>query len=162
MAFVPSRRKKHLGSDRGELNLNSMMDMMTIILLFLLKTYSTTGQIMTPSEDLKLPFSSSTEQPKKELSVSVTRHTIMIGNDVLMELKDMPQDDNLITPLFARLSQLSKQAQEDEIRYGKPFTHEVIVQADENTPFQVLVKVLYTCGQSEYNKLRLLTYQESY
>ncbi len=162
MAFVPSRRKKHLSLEKDELNLNSMMDMMTIILLFLLKTYSTTGQIMTPSEDLKLPFSNSTEQPKKELSVSVTRHSIMMGNDILMDLKDMPQDENLVRPLFARLTQLAKQAQEDEIRYGKPFNHEVIIQADENTPFQVLVKVLYTCGQSEYNKLRLLTYQESY
>ncbi len=162
MAFVPSRRKKHLSFEKEELNLNSMMDMMTIILLFLLKTYSTTGQILTPSEDLKLPFSTSDELPKKELSVSVTRHAILIGSDVLMNLKDFPADENLIQPLWVRLSQLSKAAQEDEVRYGKPFTHEVIVQADENTPFQVLVKVLYTCGQSEYNKLRLLTYQEKF
>jgi biopolymer transport protein ExbD len=160
MAFAPSRRKKHLILENDELNLNSMMDMMTIILLFLLKTFSTSGQILTPSEDLKLPFSLSTEQPKKELSISVTRHAILIGNDILMELKDLPQDENLIVPLFSRLSQLAKDAQADEVRYGKPSNHEVIVQADENTQFQILVKVLYTCGQSEFNKLRLLTYQE--
>ena len=160
MAFIPSRRKKHLNLENDELNLNSMMDMMTIILLFLLKTFSTSGQILTPSEDLKLPFSLSNEQPKKELSVSVTRHAILIGNDVLIDLTDLPQDENLIRPLYARLTQLAQEAQEDEVRFGKPFTHEVIVQADENTPFQVLVKVLYTCGQSEFNKLRLLTYQE--
>ena len=53
-----------------------------------------------------------------------------------------------------------EESQEDEVRYGKPFNNEVIIQADENTHFQVLVKVLYTCGQSEFNKLRLLTYQE--
>jgi biopolymer transport protein ExbD len=160
MAFVPSRRKKHLMSDKGELNLNSMMDMMTIILLFLLKTYSTTGAITTSSEDLKLPYSLSSEQPKKELSVSVTRHTIMVGQDVLMELKDLTVEENLILPLFAKLTQLAEEFKKDEIQYGKPFTHEVTIQADENTPFQVLVKVLYTCGQSEFNKLRLLTYQE--
>jgi biopolymer transport protein ExbD len=160
MAFVPSRRKKHLLLANDELNLNSMMDMMTIILLFLLKTFSTSGQILTPSEDLKLPFSLSTEQPKKELSISVTRHAILIGNDILLELKDLPREENLIVPLYSRLSQLAKDSQADEVRYGKPFTHEVIVQADEDTPFQILVKVLYTCGQSEFNKLRLLTYQE--
>lgn len=160
MAFVPSRRKAHLKADRGELNLNSMMDMMTIILLFLLKTYSTTGQILTASEDLKLPYSASTEQPKKELSISVTRHSILVGSESIMSLEDLSSADNLIRPLYARLSQLAKEADEDEKRFGKPFTHEVIVQADENTPFQILVKVLYTCGQSQYNKLRLLTYQE--
>ena len=160
MAFVPSRRKAHLKVDRGELNLNSMMDMMTIILLFLLKTFSTTGQIMTASEDLKLPYSASIEQPKKELSISITRHSILVGSESIMSLEDLSPADNLIRPLYSRLSQLAKEADEDEKRFGKPFTHEVIVQADENTPFQILVKILYTCGQSQYNKLRLLTYQE--
>ncbi len=160
MAYIPSRRKKHLLMGKEELNLTSMMDMMTIILLFLLKTYSTTGQIMTPSEDLKLPYSASIDAPKKELSVAVTRHSILVGNNVIMELTDLNQNDNLVNPLFAKLKQMAEEAKKDEVRYGKPFTHEVTIQADENTPFQVLVKVLYTCGQSDYNKLRLLTYQE--
>jgi biopolymer transport protein ExbD len=160
MAFIPSRRKKHLKFEKEDLNLTSMMDMMTIILLFLLKTYSTTGQIMTPSEDLKLPYSLSDEQPKKELTVSVTRHDILVGPDVLMSLEDLDMNDNLIQPLFMRLKELAEEAKKNEIQFGKPFTHEVIIEADENTPFQILVKVLYTCGQSEYNKLRLLTYQE--
>ncbi|MFZ0390529.1 MAG: biopolymer transporter ExbD [Calditrichia bacterium] len=161
MAYIPSRRKKHLRFSKDELNLNSMMDMMTIILLFLLKTFSTTGQIMTPSEDLKLPYSASQEQPRKELNVSVTRHNIMVANTIIMDLDDVPADQNLIQPLYARLSEMAEESRQDEINYGKPFSHEVIVQADENTPFRILVKVLYTCGQSDYNKLRLLTYQES-
>ncbi len=160
MAFVPSRRKKHLTTSKEELNLTSMMDMMTIILLFLLKTYSTTGAILTPSEDLKLPYSASQENPRKELSVSITRQAILVGNDLIIELKDLNFNENLIPQLFARLSELAREAKEDEVKFGKPFTHEVIIQADENTPFNVLVKVLYTCGQSEFNKLRLLTYRE--
>ncbi len=160
MAYIPSRRKKHLKFGKDELNLTSMMDMMTIILLFLLKTYSTTGQIMTPSEDMKLPYSASEEPPKKELSISVTRHNVMVGSDVVMELQDLDTNENLIRPLYQRLSNLAEEAKRDEVRFGKPFSHEVTIQADENTQFQVLVKVLYTCGQSEYNKLRLLTYQE--
>ncbi len=160
MAFIPSRRKKHLFIRREDLNLTSMMDMMTIILLFLLKTYSTTGQIMTPSEDMKLPYSLSKDQPRKELEVAVTRHDIIVGNEVVMRLDEIQPDQNLIPPLYAKLRKLADMAKEDEIRFGKPFSHEVIIEADENTPFQLLVKVLYTCGQSEFNKLRLLTYQE--
>ena len=159
MAFAPSRRKKHLLTAKEELNLTSMMDMMTIILLFLLKTYSTTGQITTSSEDLKLPYSLSKDEPKKELSVSVTRHNIMIGTDVIESLEDLDVTENLIPNLYNRLNVLSQAAKEDEVKFGKPFSREVIIQADEETPFQILVKVLYTCGQSEYNKLRLLTYR---
>jgi biopolymer transport protein ExbD len=160
MAYQPSRRKKHLIITKDELNLTSMMDMMTIILLFLLKTYSTTGAILTPSEDLKLPYSASQETPKKEVNVSVSRHSILVGNDMILNLSDLNLNENLIPSLFTRLSQLAVEAKNDEIQFGKPFSHEVIIQADEETPFQVIVKVLYTCGQSEFNKLRLLTYRE--
>ncbi|OPX35387.1 hypothetical protein B1H10_01345 [candidate division KSB1 bacterium 4484_188] len=137
-----------------------MMDMMTIILVFLLKTYSTTGQIMTPSEDLKLPYSSSIDQPKKELNVSVTRHDVMIGSESVVDLSKLSTAENLIPSLYSRLSQLAEEAKRDEVNFGKPFNHEVIIQADEDTPFRILVKILYTCGQSEYNKLRLLTFRE--
>lgn len=160
MAYQPSRRKKHLLLSKDELNLTSMMDMMTIILLFLLKTYSTTGAILTASEDLKLPYSLSEESPQKEVSVAVTRHSILIGNDLVMNLSDLNMNENLIPSLFTRLAQLAQEAKNDEIQFGKPFNNVVIVQADEDTPFQIIVKVLYTCGQSEFNKLRLLTYRE--
>jgi uncharacterized protein YcnI len=59
--------------------MNSMMDMMTIILLFLLKSYSTTGALATQSESLKLPESVRTIKPKKELNVSIARDVILVN-----------------------------------------------------------------------------------
>jgi len=160
MAFIPSRRKKHNTSRKEELNLTSMMDMMTIILLFLLKTYSTSGQIVTPSKDLKLPYSFSKEPPKKELNISVSQSHILVGDKVVMDIKDVDPEAPLIGPLYNVLSQYAREAKQNEIEYGIPFNHEIIIQGDENIPFQLLFKILYTSGQTEYNKLRLLTYRE--
>lgn len=160
MAFIPSRRKKHDTFKREELNLTSMMDMMTIILLFLLKTYSTSGQIISPSKDLVLPHSLSDEPPKKELSVSITRENILVADQKIMSIDEVDPVSPLIRPLFDVLSKYAEEAKQNEIQYAIPFNHEVIIQGDENVPFQLLVKVLYTCGQTEYNKLRLLTYSE--
>jgi biopolymer transport protein ExbD len=41
----------------GGLNITSMMDMMTIILVFLLKSYSTDDPGVAPSDDLAIPIS---------------------------------------------------------------------------------------------------------
>ena len=57
MAFKPSSAKKNSRSDDGALNMNSMMDMMTIILLFLLKSFSTSDPEVI--EDGSRPDSSS-------------------------------------------------------------------------------------------------------
>ena len=86
MAFAPSRSKKHKTIVHEELNLTSMMDAMTIILLFLLKTFSTSEAIVTPSSDMRLPYSLSVEEPHDELTVSVTRENILVANQ---------RDDNL-------------------------------------------------------------------
>ena len=160
MAFAPSRSKKHLTFKKEELNLTSMMDAMTIILLFLLKTYSTHGQIVTASKDLVLPYSLSQEPPKKELTVAVTRENVLVSDKVVMPVSAIKQNDVIITPLYQELKKRSEEAKQNEIMYAIPFDHEIIIQGDQEIPFQLLFKVLYTCGQSEYNKLRLLTIRE--
>ena len=44
-----------------------------------------------------------------------------------------------------------------ELEVGKEFTHQVIIQGDRTIPFEILIKVMYTCSQSEFYKMRLLT-----
>lgn len=134
-----------------------MMDCMTIILLFLLKTFSTSGEIISPSSDLKLPYSLSTQPPHKELTVSVTRENILVSDQRLMAVQDVDSRASIIGNLFNELSRRSLEAKQNEVQYAIPFTREIIIVADENVPFQLLFKVIYTCGSSEYNKLRLLT-----
>lgn len=160
MAFAPSRSKKHATFKKEELNLTSMMDAMTIILLFLLKTYSTHGQIVSPSKDLVLPYSFSQEPPKKKLTVAVTRQNISVSDKVVVPVGAIRPDVPIIQPLYQELKKRAEEAKQNEELYAIPFDHEVLIQGDQEIPFQLLFKVLYTCGQSEFNKLRLLTIRE--
>ena len=155
MAFQPSKSKKNLDREKGTLNMNSMMDMMTIILLFLLKSYSTEGALVTPSEQLRLPQSVQGEKPKKELSVSVASDIILV-NDVIVATTD-DIDLLLIEPLRRKLAEYAQQEIEIQNTVGKEFTHIVNIQGDEKIPFEVLFKVMFTCSKSDFYKMRLLT-----
>ncbi len=157
MAFQPSKSKRHMEKEEGQLNMNSMMDMMTIILLFLLKSFSTEGALVTQSADLTLPESVIGEKPKKELQVSVTKNDILINNKPLMSLSDIDPESVVIAPLFKNLTEIAQGEKQLEIDVGKEFTHTVIIQGDEDMHFDILYKVMYTCSKSEYYKMRLLT-----
>ena len=63
----------------------------------------------------------------------------------------------LIPQLGQKLQNMQPEQKQLEIEVGKEFTHEVIIQGDESIPYEVLLRVMYTCGQSEFNKMRLLT-----
>lgn len=157
MAFKPSKSKKHNTQLQGTLNMNSMMDMMTIILLFLLKSYSTTGALATQSESLKLPESVRTTKPKKELNVSVAKDVILVNEQPVMSTADVPPNEIMIPLLESKLREYAQNQKDLEIEVGKEFTHEVIIQGDESITYELLFRVMYTCGQSEFNKMRLLT-----
>ena len=157
MAFTPSKSKKHNTQLQGSLNMNSMMDMMTIILLFLLKSYSTTGALATQSESLKLPESLRTTKPKKELNVSIAKDMILVNEQPVMLTADVRPNEIIIPKLESKLREYAQMQKNLEIEVGKEFTHEVIIQGDQSIPYELLFRVMYTCGQSEFNKMRLLT-----
>jgi biopolymer transport protein ExbD len=161
MAFKPSASKKHDTSQQGTLNMNSMMDMMTIILLFLLKSYSTEGALASQSESLSLPISARTEKPKKEVNVSVAKDVILVNEMPLMKTQDIDPNEIAILSLQAKLQEYANQERQLEIEAGKEFTHEVIIQGDKGIPFETLFKVMYTCSKSDFYKMRLLTVQST-
>ncbi|RMH61753.1 MAG: biopolymer transporter ExbD [Calditrichaeota bacterium] len=157
MAFQPSKSKRHLEKEEGQLNMNSMMDMMTIILLFLLKSFSTEGALVTQSADLTLPESVIGEKPKKELQVSVTKNDILVNNKPVMSLSEVDPQSVLIKPLSQVLSEFAETERQLEADVGKEFKHTVIIQGDKDMHFDLLYKVMFTCSKSEYYNMRLLT-----
>ncbi len=137
--------------------MNSMMDMMTIILLFLLKSFSTEGALITASEELRLPESVMGEKPKKELQVSITKEAILINNNQLMSVSDVDPESVLIQPLYKALANVAKEQSKLEVDVGTEFTHTVIIQGDQTIPFEMLYKIMFTCSKSQFYKMRLLT-----
>ena len=161
MAFRPSKSKKHMSQEKGQLNMNSMMDMMTIILLFLLKSYSTEGALVTPSENLKLPTSLREHRPKQELQVAVARDMILVNNIPLIPTSAISKDEMSIPQLTSKLLEYAESEKQLEIDIGKEFTNQVLIQGDASINFETLIKVMYTCSKSEFYKMRLVTVKTS-
>src|ERR1700736_6341996 len=87
LAVYKRELRKALARNRVEpeinfLNITAMMDMMTIILVFLLKTLSQSTASLPQSQDLQLPKSVLTTEPDSEpegLPVIVSKSQIIVG-----------------------------------------------------------------------------------
>lgn len=168
MAFIPSRIKKHnTVMSEVKLNLTSMMDMFTIILVFLLKNFSAEGQLISPSNYLTLPKSRVEQPPEVGLDVVVSKQMILVNNEKVALLADVMRNDpgvmnnGVIQPLQEKLLYYSDKAKKMEIDYGVKFSGKVTIQGDKELPYSELVKVIRTCGVSNYPNMRLLVYQDS-
>lgn len=163
MAFIPSRAKRH-ATESGEvkLNLNSMMDMFTIILLFLLKVYSTEGQMVQPSQYLTLPKSSIEKIPEVALDLSISKEWVVVNNKPIVKVTDLLKSKRLVIPeLQQELLMYANEAEKMQERLGQPFSGSISIQGDREIPYRVLVKVMATCGKSKYPNMRLFVYQKS-
>src|SRR6516225_1538912 len=68
------------------LNITAMMDMMTIILVFLLKSLSNSVSALPQNQDLLIPKSVLTTEPESEpegLSVVISKTQVMVGDNVI-------------------------------------------------------------------------------
>ncbi|MFQ5863704.1 MAG: ExbD/TolR family protein [bacterium] len=162
MAFIPSRIKKHdTNPGGGRLNLTSMMDMFTIILVFLLKTYATEGQLIQPSEYLTLPKSTIQTSAETALDLIVSKEVVMVNDKPVIDLKSVQkQRGYIIRPLKNELLFHAIEAKNMEEQFGIPFSGKVTIQADRGIKYRDLVKVMATCGASEYPNMRLLVYRK--
>jgi len=148
MAFIPSHKKRHrVKFSDAQLQLTSMMDMFTIILVFLLKTYSTQGQLINPSQDLTLP-SSKVEQPAEvALDVTVSSDWILVNGKPVERTENLQDLEGFIIPsLQDELLRFAREAEKMETLYGAKFSGKVTIQGDRNLPYRYLIKVLATCG----------------
>ncbi len=156
------RKEREAAGEIKELNITAMMDMMTILLVFLLKSFASSSAAVTASEDVRPPVSTTRATPKDTVAVTITPRNIMVGDREVMRLQNgqIPADKlqgRLVLPLDAQLKkEVEKLKYIAERNPSAPFSRELSVIADRKVPYDMLLTVLYTAGQNELENYRFV------
>lgn len=155
MAYAPTKRRgiRRKSPSLVVLNITSMLDMFTILIIFLLKSYSAEGVILTIPADLHLPDSTTQSQPAPGLIIELSREVIVVnGTPLPLDMGKVESSDSLMIPeLYDYLSRRVRQY--EEISSANPdvkFTGRMVLEGDREIPFRLLKKILYTSGQAGF------------
>ncbi len=152
------RRKVKRNSRTTPLRMTSMMDILTVLLLFLLKSFVVDGEVINPVPGVDLPESSSEDTPEESVVVAIFDDTIMIDGDVVATVEAaLAADDLLIAELADRLTESHDIAAEISRRRGSEdeFRGRVSIQGDRDISFAILERVMFTCTYSGYADISL-------
>ncbi len=157
------------------LNITAMLDLMTIILVFMLKSMASSSASIPQSKDLTLPASVMTSEAAQEgVVVVISKSQILVGDDpnpiVLLpsreqlsqsgvdaKYKRSGPNDLYIVPLANALSHARETDKVIRAAKGQDnTTSEAVIVADASTPYRLLIEVLFTLGQSEFGKYHLM------
>lgn len=143
------------------LNITSMTDMFTLLLVFLLQSYNTSEVQLEPVQNLRLPSSNTSLNPANGLQLKVSKDSLLIEDrkiaqisNLQIEEKDLdPKDSNFILPLFAELDKTMKDPKaKSVIKDGR-----ILLQADAALPYSTVRKILYTASMAGFPQLKLVT-----
>lgn len=139
------------GKDKKvKLNLTALIDMFTILVVFLLKSYSAEGQLVTLSDALTLPESRADQTVELFLEIIVTNNAIVVDGDPIVYVDEaIRSEGNPIPVLVERLS--------DHLEYTRlmrGITDEkemkVNIQGDVAVQAILLQRVMSSCAVAGY------------
>jgi len=145
------------GDKKVSLNLTSMIDMFTILLIFLIKSYGVEGQIVTVSDALTLPVSGSDGKMELNLEIVVTKNSVIVdGEPVVYVNEEILAGRDSIPVLVDRLSDHMEYTRRIRgiVDAGKYM--EVNIRGDVAIPAILLQRVMSSCAVAGYSRQNLI------
>ncbi len=167
-AYRKARRKaREAEGEIRELNIVAMMDMMTIILVFLLKSYQASAINVNMSAELTIPQSTTQLHPQENITVTISAKEVAVNDRKVVEIRGglIPADakegrrpDAFYVGALHEALKREVEKQKYIARYNKdaPFAGRLNVVVDRKIPYRTLMDVLYTAGQAELGEYKFM------
>lgn len=142
-----------------KIQVTSMVDMFIILLVFLLKSFSTSPVNITPNANLRLPQSTSSTDPVDVLKLVVSKNAVFVEDEKVADLENGDfvasqvdtSDKEFIRPLYEQLDKKAQKSKDlSKINDTVEFDGKVFMQVDRDLPYSVLKKVMYTSMLAGY------------
>lgn len=145
---------KHSKSLYASLNLTSMVDFMTVVVIFLLMQFSASGEILFMQKDIRLPDASAGAELERVPVVAISADSLTFEGKIVTSLAELSEGE-VIPELQSKLDQARNAY--TAVNLDKPFDHKIIVQADQEVAFKFIRRVMVTCMVSQYGNVMFAT-----
>ncbi|HPH25889.1 MAG TPA: biopolymer transporter ExbD [Pseudomonadota bacterium] len=157
--FIPLKfvTKHGAGKKSGyaELNLTSMVDMLTILVVFLLQTFSASGELLTVSKNIQLPEAVNFKDLEQAPIIAISRDAVTLNGDPKADSAELNRENTVDWKIPGLHDDLVVLKNNFKLLHPNPedFKGLVIVQADKNIDFKIIKKVMYSCAVAGYSNV---------
>ncbi len=147
-----------------DLNVVPMVDMMTMLVIFLLQQFSATGEVLYMQKDIKLPDARHGQQIEIAPVVAISSAQVVVSGQKVADVAELEKDPSqIIAPLVEKLRDEKKRwdfiHQNDRDR-EKDWKGDVNVQADVKVPFRVVRRVMTSAAEAGYGNVNFAVVEE--
>jgi biopolymer transport protein ExbD len=147
-------------STNAELNVVPMVDMMTMLVIFLLQQFSATGEVLYMQKDVRLPEARHGQMIEPAPTVAISAEQVVVTGQKVADVADLDRDAG-----YLNIPALEERLRDEKKRWE--FIHKsdpnskwdgvVNIQADKAVPFRIVKRVMYSCGVAGYFNVNFAT-----
>jgi len=132
--------------------LTSLVDVLTVLLIFLIRSFSAEASLVSPVSTVSLPVSSCDKVARMMTSIEITPDAVQVNGTHVASLSSVTGSGNpmQIGPLYEKLTKDNLLAAESE----------VMIQADKSIEFEIIKKVMFTCSKAGAKDYTVLVVNE--
>lgn len=146
--------KKRKTFSPAKLQITSMMDMFTIILIFLLFSFSDEPEAHYPEKEISLPESSSLLKYEDSIKLVLTPTTVKIGDKIVATIKDgdvvgLNSNNVVSSNLYQHLKRYREEIDLEE-KEGNTNNKQMIFLCDKKTRYKTIQQVIKTAAKAGF------------
>ncbi len=166
-----SRSVRNRGKRRSKaamnLDITSLLDILVILLVFLLRSYNTSGIVLSVPKDVKLPDSQSTSDNNLGVLVQVSAKQIWVDDQEVLNFEqnsenNFDQGGRRIIPLYNKLVQKREEVEllHKTLPQTKPFSGIVNLVVDKDLKYSLIKKLMYTSAEAGFMQYKFVVLGE--
>jgi biopolymer transport protein ExbD len=134
--------------------------MMTMLVIFLLQQFSSTGEVLYMQKDIKLPDARHGQMIEIAPVIAVSSQQIVVTGVKVADIPDLDRDSG-----YLNIPALEERLRDEKKRWE--FIHKsdpqakwdgtVNIQADKAVAFRIVKRVMYSCGVAGYFNINFAT-----
>lgn len=155
-------------AEEAALTMTSLMDIVSIIVCYLLKTYGSDPVLIMPTAGQKIPMSAADAPIQDGVPVYVSKRAITFGNQTIVSLDESTGEidpaamqGHLIGPLYDLMAEEADKAKQLATSKNEEWAGRVILVGDEGMKFSTLVALMYTAGKAEFREYAFCVIQRN-
>lgn len=145
------------GGGHGPLALVPMIDMLTILVVYLL-VHAADYEILPNTKNIAIPQSVSEAKPRESVTLLVTRDTVYVNGAAVVPLEVVrTSDGSVIEPLVVALRGVGGR----DMVSGRTDPREVTVLADRELPYSVMRRIMASASAANYTAVSLAVIEKA-
>ena len=160
--------RRNRAEDEAKLNITSLMDIVSIIVVYLLKSYGSDPVLIMPTAGQKIPMSRADSPIQDGIPVYISKRSITFNNKKIVQIDENGEIDpaalqnHLIGPLYDAMAEEADKAKQMASNQGKEdWSGRIILVGDQNLKVSTLVDVMYTAGRAEFREYAFCVIQNN-